>query len=71
MVVAHTNQRLLLCSRLYLPLVGKQSRELPADELRNDEDGSLFDRDAFGEVAGLVHVVAAQQGDVVGQELQR
>src|SRR3712207_6450679 len=32
---------------------------------------SLLHGDALGQVAGLVHVAAAQQGDVVGQQLQR
>src|SRR5215212_8702264 len=31
----------------------------------------LFYRDAFGEVARLVHVEAAVPGDVVGEQLQR
>src|SRR5262245_35339879 len=31
----------------------------------------LFDRDALGEVPGLVHVAAPAQGDVVGEELER
>ena len=30
----------------------------------------LLHRDAFGEVAGFVHVAAAGHGDVVGKELQ-
>ena len=30
----------------------------------------LADRDALGQVARLVHVVPAQQGEVVGQQLQ-
>ena len=38
------------------------------DSLR---DGILFDGDAFGEVAGFVHVAAEFSGDVVGEELKR
>ena len=29
----------------------------------------LFDGDGFGEVAGLVHVAAAKDGNMVGQQL--
>src|SRR5258706_14173998 len=32
---------------------------------------ALFDRDALREIAGLVHVAAAQHGDVIGQQLER
>ena len=34
-------------------------------------DDSLFDRDALGQVPRLVHVAAAQVGDVISQELER
>ncbi len=30
----------------------------------------LLDRDAFGEVSGLVYVAASADGDVVGEELE-
>ena len=31
----------------------------------------LLDCDGFGKVAGLVHVAAAADGDVVGEQLER
>ena len=33
--------------------------------------GALFDGDALGQVARLVHIAALPDGDVVGQELER
>jgi len=39
-------------------------------ELSIRERNSLLYGDGFGEVAGLVYVAAAADGDVVGEELQ-
>ena len=48
-----------------------------AGETPEEEGGTpapllgLLDGDAFGEVAGFVDVAASEDGDVVGEELQR
>jgi hypothetical protein len=56
-------------SALRFGSVGLGLRPTTADPLA-PIDGLLHSH-AFGEVAGFVHVAAAEDGDVIGQQLQR
>jgi hypothetical protein len=59
------------------PLLNRGSDLIETPAARGDGDfvrglaQSLFDGNAFGEVAGLIDVAAAADGDVIGQQLQR
>lgn len=63
------------CAAFPVELGQDKIREILYDELlfnvAEDREGGLFHGDAFGEIAGLIHVAAAQDGAVVGEKLQR
>src|SRR5579863_10174211 len=39
--------------------------------LRLSHSAALFDRDAFSQIARLIHVASASDGDVIGEQLKR
>src|SRR6267142_1349605 len=49
----------------------RRAAKTPPCVTKYGENSRLFDGDGFGEVAGLVHVAAAADGDVVGKKLER
>jgi hypothetical protein len=45
----------------------RESHPFPLSETERGNIKKLLDGDAFGEVAGFVHVAAAEDGDVIGE----